>query len=328
MIVTDVQWIDKGGVLRVGYYMDNYLVENLSPSPLFLEKDRDIVGICSGRGQVRNGKSTFMTGIGYFLAWLIAGGRMDLRKDEEGKYINPVVLKKPKKPVRFGLENFCYTPDDLIKTAEDLFKKYGKNQIIFYDECSGLDSKGTMKAVNQKLEEFFQTCGAYNHVILIVLPNFFKLNEDIATTRSMFLVDCYSNENWSRGYFDYFGPKDKEWLYFNGKKKIGVGGKYFSQKPSFYGRFMNWLPFDREEYESQKREKLKSRVFGSREQKTREMYWALLSLFKSNTHLTTKEIAEEISKLLFRDVSPRVLDSGLSNYNKYVEKHQEGGTGS
>ncbi len=325
MIVTDVKWRDKGGVWREGYYMENYLVENLSPIPHFLEQDRDVVGIISGQGQVRNGKSTFALGIGYFCAWLIAGGRMDLTKDENGKYLNPVVIKKPTKPVRFGFENLFYAPDDLIKGGKDLFDKYGKHQIQIYDETKGLDSAGTMKRTNQDLAYHFQTCGAYNHLILIVLPNFFKLNEDIATTRSMFLIDVYSDDNWKRGFFNFYAPKDKEWLYFNGKKRIGVSAKYFSQNPTFFGSFRDWLPFDREEYEAQKREKLKERVFGSREQQIREMYWGVLSALKSNTNLTTKEIAEEISKLLFRDISPRILDAGLSNYQKYAEKHEKRG---
>ncbi len=325
MIVTDVKWKDKGGVLRQGYSMDGTLVENLAPIPQFLAKDRDIVGIVSGRGMTRNGKSTHGIGIGYFIAWSIAGGLMDIRRGEDNKFINPIVIKKPTKSVNFSLENFCYTPDDLIKKAEDLYKKYGKEQVILYDECSGLDSKGTMKAINQKLEHFFQTCGAYNHVILIILPNFFKLNEDIATTRSMFLVDCYSDDNWARGFFDYFGPKAKEWLYFLGKKKIGVGNKYFSQKPSFYGRFGDWLPFDREEYEEKKQEALKKKVFGSREERTREKYWGVLTFLKTNTNLTTKEIAEGVSKLLFREITPVALENDLRNYLRYAEKHQKEG---
>lgn len=324
MIVTDVKWIDKGGVLRVGYYMDDYLVENLTPIPDFLAKDRDIVAITSGRGQVRNGKSTITIGVAYFIAWLIAGGRMDMEKDEEGRFINPRVIQKPTKPVRFGLENFAYTPDDLIAKGKDLYDKYGKQQILFYDECSGLDSKGTMKSVNQKLEEFFQTCGAYNHVILVVLPNFFKLNEDIATTRSMFLIDCYSDENWKRGFFDYYGPKDKEWLYFNGKKRLGVSAKYFSQAPSFYGTFRDWLPFNREEYERQKREALKKKVFGSREERTREKLWGVLNVLKTNTNLTTKEIAEGVSKALFKEITAITLEHDIANYQRYIEKHQKG----
>ncbi len=325
MIVTDIEWVDKGGIKRIGFYMDNYLVENLAPTPSFLAQDRDVVGIISGQGMTRNGKSTIANTIGYFLAWLIAGGRMDLRKDGDGNYLNPVVIKRPKKKVNFSFENLVYTPEDLKSTALKLRKKYGKEQLIIYDETKGLDSAGTMKKVNQDLAYFFQTCGADNNVILIVLPNFFKLNEDIATTRSMFLVDVYTDRDWRRGLYNFYGPKDKEWLYFNGKKRIGVGAKYASQHPTFYGSFRDWLPFDKEEYEAQKREKLKTRVFGSREQQTREIYWGVLAFLKTNSNLTTKEIAEGVSKLLYRDISPRILESALSNYYKYAENHEKRG---
>ena len=326
MIVTDVKWRDDGGILREGYSMDNYLVENLTPTPKFLAQDRDMVGIISGHGDVRNGKSTIAIQIGYFLAWMQAGGRMDLRKGKDGKYINPVVLKKPNKPVNFSYENLVYTPEGLIDLARTLANKYGKSQIMVYDETSGLDSKGTMKAVNQMLSHFFQTCGAYNHIILIVLPDFFKLNEDIATTRSMFLVDTYSDENWSRGLFNFYGPRDKEWLYFNGKKLRGIGVRYASQNPTFYGRFTRWIPFDREEYEAQKQEKLKAKVYGSREQQIREKYWGILAVLKHSTNLTTKEIAEELSEVLFRKVTTASVGHDIRNYQKFSEKHQKGGT--
>ncbi len=325
MIVTDVEWIDKSGEKRVGFYMDSFLVENLAPTPSFLASDRDVVGIITGQGQTRSGKSTICLQIGYFLAWMQAGGRMDLRKDKNGNYLSPVVLKKPDKPVRFSYENLVYTPDDLINAAPRLHKKYGKSQIIIYDETSGLDSKGTMKAINQKIDEHFTTCGAYNNITLIVLPNFFKLNEDIATTRSMFLVDVYSDENWKRGLFNFYGPKDKEWLYFNGKKLRGVVARYASQHPSFYGRFRDWISLDRVEYERQKQEKLKTRVFGSREQRSREKMWGLLHYVKVNMNKTTKDIAEELSEVLFREITPISLENDLSNYSKFHKKHSKGG---
>ena len=328
MIVTDVKWRDKGGILREGYAMDNYLVENLAPTPHFLAQDRDLVGIISGNGETRNGKSTFTMQIGYFLAWMQAGGRMDLRKGKDGKYINPVVLKKPDKPVNFSYENLTYTPNGLIDLARSLKDKYGKSQLLVYDETSGLDSAGTMKAVNQMLSHFFQTCGTYNHIILIVLPNFFKLHEDIATTRSMFLVDVYSDANWKRGLFNFYGPKDKEWLYFNGKKKIGIGARYASQNQTFYGRFTSWIPFDKEEYEAQKQEKLKEKIFGSREQQIREKYWGVLAVLKHSTNLTTKEIAEELSEVVFRKVTPVSIGHDIRNYQKFAEKHQNEGTSS
>ncbi len=325
MIVTDVKYRDKSGDLKEGFYMESYLVENLAPTPNYLKMDRDMVGIVSGHGEVRNGKSTFAIQIGYFLAWMQAGGRMDLRKDEEGKHINPVVLKKPNKPINFSYENLVYTPEGLIDLAHTLHKKYGKGQVIVYDETSGLDSAGTMKAVNQMLNHFFQTCGAYNHIILVVLPNFFKLNEDIATTRSMFLVDTYSDENWKRGFFNFYGPTDKEWLYLNGKKLRGVRARYASQYPTFFGRFGSWIPFDKEEYESQKRKKLKEKIHGTREQKSREKMQGLLHLLKVKTSLTTADVAEELSEVVFRKITPISLENDLSSYSKFAKKHQEGG---
>ena len=326
MIVTDVKYRDKMGVLREGYYLDNYLVENLAPTSKFLATDRDVVIIISGQGQVRSGKTTIGAGIGYFLAWMQSGGRMDLSKDENGKYLNPVVIKKPTKPVRFGLENFSYTPDDLIKNSEVQHAKYGKGQVLFYDECSGLDSAGTMKRVNQQLQEFFQTVGARNHIIIIVLPDFFQLNQSIATTRSMFLVDVFSDENWKRGFFNFYAAKDKEWLYFNGKKRIGIGARYASQNPTFWGTFRDWLPFDKEEYEREKQKKLKTRVFGSREEQTREKYMGTLHLLKTNTTLTTKQIAEQLSQALYREITPTALEHDHRNYLRFDKKHQKGGT--
>ncbi len=325
MIVTDVKWIDKNGEAKQGFRMEELLVENLAPTPDYIAADHDLVGIVSGTGQVRNGKSTLGMQIGFFLAWLQSGGRMDLRKHESGGYINPVVKKSPNKPVRFGFENIVYTPDDLISTSEKLFKKYGKGQVIVYDETRGLDSKGTMKAVNQKLDEFLQTCGAYNHIIILILPDFFKLHEDYATTRSMFLANTYSDDNWRRGFYSFFGPSDKSWLYFNGKKKIGVNMKYYSQNPTFHGTFSPWIPFNKEEYEKRKQEKLKNRVFGNREQKNKEKMQGLLHLLKVKTSLTTADVAEELSEVVFRKITTISLENDLSNYSKFVKKHQEGG---
>ncbi len=43
MIVTDQVWEDSKGKLMKGYYMDSYLVENLSIVPRYLAKDFDLV---------------------------------------------------------------------------------------------------------------------------------------------------------------------------------------------------------------------------------------------------------------------------------------------
>jgi hypothetical protein len=261
VIVTDIDRVYKvpngEGKHTKGYYMDGFLETNLEPITRYLKDDWDVVGIVSGRGKVRTGKSCIASQIGYYIAWMIAGGKMTFIRDKKGKLLAHK-YKKPTKPVRFNLkENYVFSAEDLKEQAESLFKKYGKNQVIVYDEGrQGLDSSRAMENVNKGMVDFFQECGQYNHVILIVLPNFFKLHEDYAVARSLFLVDVYVDENMRRGYFNFYNEIQKEKLYYFGKRMIGILSKYMSATPSFYGRFLDFYPFDKEEYNKIKQEAL------------------------------------------------------------------------
>ena len=154
--------------------------------------------LLSHNSKVRVGKSTLAQQVAYFLAWLIAGGSM-AKEEATGKWF---VSHKPDKPVRFTVEdNVVFTPEDLQIKARELFAKYGKHQVIVYDEGrAGLDSAQAMSIINKAMQDFFQECGQYGHVILIVLPNFFKLHEDYAIYRSIFLVDVYLNKRMERGF--------------------------------------------------------------------------------------------------------------------------------
>ena len=96
VIVTDIIWKTKTKrnkeVIHKGFNLDGYLAENLQYVPDFLAKDFDLVGIISGRGKVRTGKSTIACQVGAYCAWLIAGGKMNLTRDENtGKFL--IVIK-------------------------------------------------------------------------------------------------------------------------------------------------------------------------------------------------------------------------------------------
>jgi intein/homing endonuclease len=162
--------------------------------------------------------STLALQIAYFLAWMLAGGKMG--QDEKGE--KWIVEKRPDKPVRFGMENIVFSPEELMKKASELFKKYGRNQVIVYDEGrAGLDSARAMQAINKVMQDFFQECGQYGHIIIIVLPSFFKLHEDYATSRSLFLVDVYADNNLRRGFFNFYTERQKEYLYLMSRKELG-----------------------------------------------------------------------------------------------------------
>ncbi len=251
MIVTDI--IRQKGNKKVrGFYMDGFLKENLDIIPdKILPKDFDAVLIVSGSGDVRVGKSTIGAQIGSYLAWRIAGGIQETERDSKGK----LVIKKfepPKKDINFSLNNMCFSPSELMKKA----KAFPEHSVLIYDEGrAGLDSKRAMDTINKTMENFFQTCGMYGHVIIIVLPNFFKLHEDFAVIRSIFLIDVYTKELTKRGFFRAYNRGQKEYLYYVGKRKyLTTSQRYRSTYPSFMGKFTSWFPFDREEYIKRKKE--------------------------------------------------------------------------
>ena len=299
VIVTDVRWKDEKGDPKVGYYMDGYLMQNMLPIPKFLEKGYDVVGIVSGHGKVRIGKSTIAQQVGYLIAWLCAGGKME--QDAEGKF---VVTKRPTKDVGFGMDNIVFSPDELMKKAY----KLPKGSVLIYDEGrAGLDSARAMENINKGMQDFFQECGVLGHIILIVLPNFFKLHEDYAVARSLFLIDVYNDENYDRGFFNFYNELNKEKLFFFGKKMVGVTAKYMQTKPNFFGRFGSWLAVDKKEYEEAKKlalaKKRKSRI----ERKWKKERDIALYLMKKYSGMTYEAISKEFSIILNEKVSPKTI---------------------
>ncbi|HEY0090456.1 MAG TPA: hypothetical protein VGB37_16520 [Candidatus Lokiarchaeia archaeon] len=311
MIVTDFKWVSKAGEERKGYYMDGYEVENYLGIKRYLKKAWDVVGIISGHGKVRIGKSTKASQIGYLIAWLLAGGKIEI---ENRKVIRCV---PPKKEVHFNLqENVVFSPRDLVSAAEKLYTKYGSNQIIIYDEArGGLASDRAMESINKTMSEWFEQCGQYGHIILLVLPNFFKLHEDYAVARSLFLVDVYADKNHNRGYFNFYNEFQKEKLYYFGKKRIGVTAKYSAAYENFWGRFNNFMPWDTAEYHRLKKEALSKLKETAYQKKVIRQRNAALYLLKRYSGLTHEAIAQELSIILGFPFSIDMIEGAIGTFN-------------
>lgn len=321
MLVTDIKRVNKKGEEKTGFYMDGYLKRNLDGVPAFLKKEWDVVGVVSGRGKVGTGKSTKALQVGYYLAWLLAGGQMIDEEYESGKFRIKEIIS-PKKKVKFGMENIVFTPEDLMKKSETLFKKYGPNQVIVYDEGkSGLDSANAMMSINKAMVEFMQRCRVYHHIILIVLPNFFKLHEDYAVARSLFLIDVYADKEFNRGYFSFYNEYQKEKLYYFGKRLIGVRARYNAARDSFWGRFSKWMPVDKKEYDKAKMKAIKdlsTTKYGAKFKKQRD---AAIYLTKKYSDLSSDSISKELSVVCNEKISPRSIRYAISNITK--EKSSE-----
>jgi len=317
MIVTDmVGWNGKGKKQK-GFYMDGYLKSNLDGVPGFLKKGYDCVGIVSGMGKVRIGKSTHAIQVGAYLAWLLAGGEMKCHQevvDNKQKWIIDEIVK-PKKGVKFSLqENVVFSADQMMDTATKLYKKYGPNQVIVYDEGrQGLDSARAMESINKGMEDFFQECGFMGHVILIVLPSFFKLHEDYAIARSLFLINDYADKQFNRGYFSFYNEYQKEKLFYFGKKRIGVRAKYAAATQNFWGRFTSWTPFDRKEYDLLKKKALEKKRRTRQQAKWKRQRDAAIYLVKKFAGISNQAISDELTIVSGQKISPRSVDYAISN---------------
>ena len=317
MIVTNIKGWNKKGKKQVGFYMDGYLKANLDGIPNFLAKEYDCVGIVSGQGKVRIGKSTAAIQVGAYVAWRLAGGEIKAHQEvinNKEKWIIDKVVN-PKKKVRFNLEeNVAFSAEQMMDTAHKLYNKYGPNQVIVYDEGrQGLDSARAMESINKGMEDFFQECGFMGHVILIVLPSFFKLHEDYAVARSLFLINVYSDRQFNRGYFNFYKEFQKEKLFFFGKKRIGIRAKYHSATPNFYGRFTGFTPFNKEDYNRLKKKALLKKRRTRIQRKFKKQRDATLFLLKKYSDLTYETIAQDLSAITNQKISIRTIKYAVSN---------------
>ena len=97
---------------------------------------------------------------------------------------------------------------------------------------------------------------------------------------------------------------------------------HISQKPSFFGKFRDFIPFDRIEYEKLKKSALKKKKLGSREQKTRAHFCGMTHLFKSYTNKTSFETADLLGEALSTKVTPGVIENALSAYQNIAKKQE------
>jgi hypothetical protein len=259
--------------------------------------------------------STHGIQVGAYVAWLLAGGRMKTHQEQQdGKYkwVTDKIVN-PKQPVRFTLqENIVFSADQMMDTAFKLYKKYGPNQIIVYDEGrQGLDSARAMESINKGMEDFFQECGFMGHVILIVLPNYFKLHEDYAIARSLFLINTYANQKFQRGFFSFYNEVQKEKLYFFGKKLIGIRARYGAAYPNFNGRFSGWTPFDKDEYNTLKKQALARKRRTRIQQKFKKQRDSAIYLVKKTSEWSNQRISEELTAVSGQKISPRTIDYAI-----------------
>jgi hypothetical protein len=290
------------------FYMDGYLKSNLDLVPSIVKKDWDAVIIVSGTGLVRSGKSYFASQIAWYVAHI-------LNEERKKKGLVP-----QDNPVPFTLDNVFFSADELMDKAP----KLPMNSVILFDEArAGLDSISSNSTINKSMQDFFSRCGFLNHIFILVLPDFFQLNQTTAVARSLFLVNVYVTKDLDRGYFTFFNKATKEKLYIYGKKKIGAEAKYFAVNSNFYGRFTDHFTLDEKEYKKKKLdsfEKSKQEKDNKFKGKWCQQRDACIWILKREVKLTQQEISDKLKFLLRGTDCPKIVAEAIERVDKMIEE--------
>jgi len=209
-----------------GRYMDGTLHENISILAKNIVRDMTFLGIgFSSTLEVGAGKSVLFQQI--------------------GEAYTEQVNKLHGLDIPFTKDNIVFHPRDLISTALTL----PKYSCIILDEW---DDAHYWSELGMTLRTFFRKCRQLNLFMLIIIPNFFQMQVGYAVSRSIFAIDVKFEDNFDRGFFEFYSFKKKKDLYLKGKKTYD----YDVVKADFIGKFPDGYAIGREVYLKKKREDL------------------------------------------------------------------------
>lgn len=279
---------------KPGFFMDDFLKEQLDILIKNIKNDWDFTIIISGRGEVRVGKSV----LGMQIAAYWAHQMWEVHKIK----------------VSFNLkDNWVFDGRKLIEHGNNLGEKFPYSPLL-YDEA-GADLAGTkvMQSITQDVLDYFRECGQYNMLNILILPDFFELPVGIAITRSIFLIDVDykidENDIFTRGYFHFYSRPNKKDLYIDGKKRKD----YNAAKHDFPGIFRVFYPINELEYRKLKREALRHRENRGRNITIdqRDCAWAILH---ENYGMKFVDIAKNMTEYTGRTLSQDAVEKATKRF--------------
>ena len=207
-----------------GKYMDAWLYQNLELLADRIVDDMTFMSIIfSSTLEVGTGKSVLATQIGE--AW------------EE------IIKKKHNIDLGYGIKNLVWRPKDLIERSFQV----PKYSYLLLDEW---EDSTYWSELGMTLRKFFRKCRQLNLFIMCIIPNWFQLPLNYATSRSVFAIDVKFTNKLERGNFSFYNFPSKRALYVLGKRSHN----YWASKPTFNGTFPDGYGVEEKEYRRQKLE--------------------------------------------------------------------------
>ena len=248
----------KNGKIKIGYFMNDLLKENLDYEIRRINKNWDAVILYDGEEGAA--KTTLACANAYYLA--------------------------NKCGSKFDINNIVFTQNEFMKLV-DIAPPYTN---IVWDEfvLSGLNLEA-LSMLQITLIKKMTVIRKKRLVIHLIIPYMFMLTKYFAIARTRCLIHVYSKDNLNRGDFLYFNKPKKRTLYIMGKKFWE-----YNVKSDFNGNFTNTfgLFFDRDEYERRKDEATQKITHDNRQTKAGESLCRGIRWLNSKLGYSQDKIAE------------------------------------
>jgi len=147
----------------------------------------------------------------------------------------------------FDESRIYFEGEALVKALVD--PKTPKYRAFVYDEArEGLSARNSMSRINKIITDCLAEIRQKNLFLIVVLPDFWDLDSNVANKRSRCLYHVYEVPNpeakededpFQRGYVRFFNRRDKGFLFVKGKKFHDI----YAQEPSmppfvFYNQYV------------------------------------------------------------------------------------------
>lgn len=143
----------------------------------------------------------------------------------------------------YNLDRCVFTPQQFME-AVDKAKPF---ECIVYDEAQDAFESTRKDSMTKAIKSKMTRIRKKQLFIIIVAPDFWRINKYIFIHRSRCFLRVYS-DGLERGFFSFYNRKRKHQLMILGKRTESLA----VVKPNFKARFTKWFPLDEEAYELKK----------------------------------------------------------------------------
>lgn len=152
-------------------------------------------------------------------------------------YINK---KKGRDPIDFSGPQMAMGGVDFLKKMRVCYEK--KLPCIIYDEAGDFSKRGSLTKFNAVLNRTFETFRAFKCMVIVCLPNFDVLDNQIFDNQIPRLMLRCRDRSANTGNYDGYGLSEMFWLKYWMKKSPMKAYAYARVWPNFNGHFLDLTP--------------------------------------------------------------------------------------